>query len=193
MTMISTSITLIPHHARQMGPIYFTTLRKVQIFGFRINNIPTQLNFLVDENETIGADRTSTLGPNAVISMIDWAMETRREPGESACAIHADNCPGQNKNRYIIGYLLWRVMTGRHEEIELMMQIPGHTRCLIDGGFALVKKLYRRSDCDRIDQLEAVVYKSSTTNVAVRYPAWQWRDWRSFLYPVIRSIPGFRK
>lgn len=35
---------------------------------------------------------------------------------------------GQNKNQYMLGYLCWRVMTGRHEEIEYSMQIPGHTR-----------------------------------------------------------------
>jgi hypothetical protein len=83
----------IPHHARQMGPVYFTSLRKVQIFGFRIDGIPSQLNFLIDENETIGPDGSSTHGPNAVLSMIHWALETRHSH-ESACVIHADNCPG---------------------------------------------------------------------------------------------------
>ena len=83
----------LPHHSRQMGPVYFTSLRKVQIFGFRIDGIPIQLNFLIDENETIGPDGTYSHGPNSVISMIHWAMETRYSR-KSACAIHADNCPG---------------------------------------------------------------------------------------------------
>ncbi|XP_053390400.1 uncharacterized protein LOC128553294 [Mercenaria mercenaria] len=34
-------------------------------------------------------------------------------------------------------------MTGLHKEIELHMQIPGHSRCLIDAGFANFKRLYR--------------------------------------------------
>ena len=93
----------LPHHSRQMGPVYFATLRKVQIFGFRIDGIPRQLNFLVDENETIGPDGTCTHGPNAVISMIHWAMETNHS-GETFCTIHADNCPGMHSNFYNIKF-----------------------------------------------------------------------------------------
>ena len=83
----------LPHHSRQMGPMYFASLRKIQIFGFRIDGIPEQLNFLVDENETIEKNGTLTHGPNWVISMIDWALQTHGV-GELSCAIHADNCPG---------------------------------------------------------------------------------------------------
>jgi hypothetical protein len=32
---------------------------------------------------------------------------------------------GQNKNRYTIGYFMWRVMTGQNEKIEYHMQVPG--------------------------------------------------------------------
>jgi len=76
-----------------MGPLYFTTPRKIQIFGFRIDGIPKQLNFLIDENETIGKDGASSHGPDAVISMIDWAL-SEHGSGEGKCAMHADNCPG---------------------------------------------------------------------------------------------------
>ena len=51
---------------------------------------------------------------------------------------------GQNKNKYVIGYLLWRVMIGLHRAIDLHMQIPGHTKCQVDAGFAQIKKKYRR-------------------------------------------------
>lgn len=88
---------------------------------------------------------------------------------------------------------MWRVMTGRHERIEYMMQVPGHARCLVDSGFAALKKLYRRCDCDSIDQLQQIVNKSSATNEAVRYPAWQWRDWKAFLEPVFRPLPRIRQ
>ena len=43
-----------------------------------------------------------------------------------------------------MAYLAWRVMTGRHRQITLHFQIPGHARCLVDAGFAYIKKLYRR-------------------------------------------------
>ncbi|KAH3714846.1 hypothetical protein DPMN_057548 [Dreissena polymorpha] len=83
----------IPHFSRQMGPIYFMSLRKVQIFGVRIDGLPKQLNFLIDESETMGIDGTQTHGPNSVISMLDMVLDTHGR-GESTCSIHADNCPG---------------------------------------------------------------------------------------------------
>ena len=64
----------IPHHSRQMGPLYFQTLRKVHIFGVRSDGEPKQLNFLINEDETIGPDGTSAHGPDSVISMVDWTL-----------------------------------------------------------------------------------------------------------------------
>uniref|UniRef100_A0A8W8N980 DUF7869 domain-containing protein n=1 Tax=Magallana gigas TaxID=29159 RepID=A0A8W8N980_MAGGI len=168
------------------------TLRKVHIFGVRSDGEPKQLNFLINENETIGPDGTKVHGPDSVISMLDWALQNHNSD-ETSCTIHADNCCGQNKNQYVIGYLMWRVMTKQHNRIEFKMQIPGHARCLIDGGFALLKKLYRRCDCDSIGQLEDVVNRSSTTNTAVRYPAWQWRSWKEYLGQFFKPVKGIRQ
>ena len=83
----------LPQHARQAGPIYFETPRKVQIFGVCIEGIYKQLNYMLDEGETIGTDGTQTHGPNSVISMIHHALETSGF-GEMACVLHADNCGG---------------------------------------------------------------------------------------------------
>ena len=83
----------LPHHLRHMGPVFFSTPRKVQVFGFRIDGIPKQLNFLIDENETIGKDGNDGNGPNAVISMIDWALN-KYTCRERQCTFHCDNCPG---------------------------------------------------------------------------------------------------
>jgi hypothetical protein len=73
--------------------LYFLSLRKIQLFGFRIDGHPRQLNFLIDEHETIGADGKEAHGPNAVISMVDWSLQTygQNKPNFS---IHSDNCPG---------------------------------------------------------------------------------------------------
>ena len=60
-----------------------------------------------------------------------------------------------------------RVMTGRHQNIEYLMQIPGHACRLVDSGFATLKKLYQDSDVGLLDQLEMVVNHSSTTKPAV--------------------------
>lgn len=183
----------IPHHSRQMPPPpYFQTLRKVHIFGVRSDGELKQLNFLINENETIGPDGTKVHGPDSVISMLDWALQNHNSD-EPSCTIHADNCCGQNKNQYVIGYFMWRVMTKQHNRIEFKMQIRRHARCLIDGGFALLIKLYRRCDCDSIGQLEDVVNRSSTTDTAVQYPAWQWRSWKEYLGQFFKPVKGIRQ
>ena len=54
----------LPHHARQADPIYFETPRKIQIFGVCIEGIYKELNYMIDEGETIGADGILNHGPH---------------------------------------------------------------------------------------------------------------------------------
>ena len=44
---------ILPHHARQIGQIYFTTPRKMHLFGVRLDGLSMQMN-IIDEDETIG-------------------------------------------------------------------------------------------------------------------------------------------
>ena len=83
----------LPHYSRQIGPLYFLTLRKVKIFGVRVDSIPRQLNFLIDEDQTIGMDGKTSHRPDAVLSMLDWALQNCESDADT-CSIHADNCPG---------------------------------------------------------------------------------------------------
>lgn len=46
----------LPHSARQVGPIYFKTPRKVQLFGVCCEGLPRQMNYLIDEAQTIGVN-----------------------------------------------------------------------------------------------------------------------------------------
>ena len=87
----------IPHHSRQMGPLYFLTPRKIQIFGVAVEGERKQLNFLFDEHETIGPDGTRCHGPDSVISMLH-AVLSQHSSGERAARLHADNCSGKCSN-----------------------------------------------------------------------------------------------
>jgi hypothetical protein len=81
-----------------MDPLYFQTLRKVHIFSVRSDGEPKQLNFLIDEDETIGIDWTCVNGP-------DSALENHNS-GETPFTIHAVNCCGQDKNQFVMGYFM---------------------------------------------------------------------------------------
>ena len=77
---------------------------------------------------------TKSHGANSVVSMLDHYFSTHSLK-ESVCYCHADNCVGQNKNRFVIGYFAWQALTGKHTQIHLSFMEVGHTRCLVAGYF----------------------------------------------------------
>ena len=155
----------VPHHARQVGPLYFRVPRRIQIFGVANEGIPLQHNYLVDEQQTIGKDGSKCHGPNAVISMLHHHLEHHARKS-STLGLHADNCCGQNKNRSVMAYLAWRVIVGLNKCIELDFMRVGHTRCFVDAGFGLLKQKYRKNDVDTVAQLKETIESSASINKA---------------------------
>ena len=62
--------------------------------------LPVQVNYLIDEAVNTGK------GANNIISMLHHFLETHNL-GEANLHLHADNCSGQNKNRFVMQYLSW--------------------------------------------------------------------------------------
>lgn len=122
-----------PNDPLQPGPMYFLTPRKCAIFGVSCEALPRQVNYLIDEAVDMGK------GANAVVSMLHHFFEVHGL-GEKDVHLHADNCGGQNKNNIMVGYLLWRVLTGLHDNIILSFMIAGHTKFSPDWCFGLLKK-----------------------------------------------------
>ena len=176
----------VPYHARQVGALYFRVPRRIQIFGIANEAKPVQRNYLIDENETIGADGSKAHGPNAVVSMLHFHLQTYA-PASPILGLHADNCCGQNKNKTMLAYLAWRIITGLNTEIQLDFMRVGHTRCFVDAGFGLLKQRYRRSDVDTLEQLAEVVQTSATMNEAEKF-GWQWHEWDSFFSTHFRPV-----
>ena len=116
----------IPYHARQVGPLYFKSPLKVQLFGICNDGTKLQTNYLYDESQCIGLNGTNVHGPDAVISMLDHYFDTH-SLNEPICHLHADNCVGQNKNRYVLAYLALRIMKGLNVSIILSFMCVGHT------------------------------------------------------------------
>ncbi|KAH3815979.1 hypothetical protein DPMN_144519 [Dreissena polymorpha] len=92
--------------------MYFKTPRKCQCFGVCCESSGTQIFYLVDEAfQSIGK------GANSVTSMLHHHF-SHLGYGERNVVLHMDNCSGQNKNNAVIGYGMWRVLTGLHDSIE---------------------------------------------------------------------------
>ena len=115
------------------------------------------MNYLIDEACNVGK------GANSIISMLHHFLENHGF-GETHLHLHADNCSGQNKNRYMMAYLLWRVMAGLNEEITISFLLVGHTKFAPDWGFGLFKRLFKRTSVGTIYDIAEVVRKSATVN-----------------------------
>ncbi len=177
-----------PFEEQQVGPIFFKTPRKAQLFGVCCEGIPRQYNYLIDEEHFLEKNA------NTVISILDHFF-SNYGLGEKWVHLTADNCVGQNKNNAILQYLMYRILTGLHDKIELSFLIVGHTKFSPDGYFGLIKRHYRRSHVYTYDQLANLVESSSKNghNVCVRASRTSpiiYRDWTTWLSQYFTALKG---
>ena len=102
-------------------------------------------------------------GGNIIISMLHHFLETHRF-GEVLVHFHADNCCGQNKNRYLMAYFMWRILVGLHEDIKISFLPVGHTKFAPDWCFGLSATIACKIGC--LDDIVHAVNQSATPNVA---------------------------
>lgn len=161
------------------------------MFGVHCEAIPRQINFLTDESGEAGK------GANAVVSRLNFFFDVHGL-GETDVYLHADNCTGQNKNNTMISYLMWRVMTGRHTNINYSFLVVGHTKFSPDWCFGLFKRLFKRTKVSSMAEIADVVEKSAVCNQAQFVhtedtevvPTY---DWASFLLPHCRKVPNIKR
>ncbi len=182
-----------PYEEQQVGPIYFKTPRKAQLFGICCEGIPRQTNYLIDEEDF--PDK----GANTVISLLDHFF-THHGLGEKYVCLTSDNCVGQNKNNAVLHYLMYRVLATLHDNIELSFMIVGHTKFAPDGYFGLIRKSYRRSNIYTYEDLVRTVLNSSKSGHNICQPLRKYkgsvnkqnlmyRDWSSWLLKFFNKLP----
>lgn len=105
--------------------------------------------------------------------------------GEMNLHIHCDNCSGQNKNRFMMQYMAWRVMVGLNKKITVSFLIVGHTKFSPDWCFGLFKQTFRRKNIGCLDDIVQAVESSATVNHAqlvgtqdgeVLVPTYNWAE-----------------
>ncbi|ELU10976.1 hypothetical protein CAPTEDRAFT_195485 [Capitella teleta] len=74
--------------------------------------------------------------------------------------------PKQNKNKFVLWYLAWRVAVGLHKSITLNFLVVGHAKFAPGWCFGLVKQAFRRHVVNYVSCLAAVVNGSASCNEA---------------------------
>ena len=91
-----------------------------------------------------------------------------------------DNCAGQDKNKFVMWYLVYFLLTRDADCVEIGFLLKGYTRCLVDSNFGAFKKAYRANDISTIDQLVSTVVNSSKNNFA-ELTNQKWINWKDFV------------
>ena len=109
------------------------------------------------------AEHFAGKGPNEVISCLDDCLNNM-SPEIEKVHILCDNCYSQNKNKYLIAFLMSKVDTSTHiTEIEVHYPIPGHSQMPCDRDFGRIEK--NKLKHDRVAKPSEWVSVIRSTNV----------------------------
>ena len=150
----------IPHDSQQVGPVYFLAPYKVGLFGIVIEPLNHFVLYVIPESAAIGK------GSNSVISFLHHCLENF-SCGESEVHLHADNCCGQNKNRFMLNYSSWRVVRGYNENVKLSFLPVGHTKFKPDSRFGNFKGRWRRAQANCLKHVCEIAAKAKNTTVVL--------------------------
>ena len=148
------------------------------------------MNYLIDEACNTGK------GSNTIISFLHHFLAT-----QASVHFHADNCCGQNKNKFLMYYFMWRILTGLHQEIKISFLPVGHTKFSPDWCFGLMKQQYRKTNIGCLDDIVAAVNISATPNVAqlvgsqngeTIVPTYNWSDFFD-QYAIKTALKGIKQ
>lgn len=170
----------VPHTEEKLGGTFYIHMRKFLLFCVRSVLENEQVCYTYDERE-------AGKGSNEVISFLHQFLVNRKIQTPNI-RIHADNCSGQNKNKYVLWYLTWLATTGRLKHIELKFMIKGHTHSIVDGGIGQMKKELRRSDVFCLEHWSHVINQSASTNRACVVNGDNVYDWKNGLCPYFKPF-----
>ncbi|KAH9154259.1 hypothetical protein AeRB84_003609 [Aphanomyces euteiches] len=158
LTMDYSQNLTLPNAASTPSQWYFLSLVSISVFGVFDFGLSEQTNFVYSEK--IGGK-----GSNEVISMLKkYFHKNSILDGNKSLALYANNCGGQNKNNYVIKFLLMATFTGRFSQLDYNFFVKGHTKNACDRGFGHTRKKFLKTDCWTFDQVVEVVQSSSSSN-----------------------------
>lgn len=174
------------------GPLFQKHPRRCGLFGVTCQSISAQVTFLLEEAIALGEST------DHVVSLLHFFFENFAL-GESEVHLSADSHNGLSKTDCLLQYLAWRVYTKRHLKVKISFVMTGHTRLSCDWFFGLVKRTYRRSRVDCLNDLVRVVTESCPNNIAQKCGTEDgtslvpFYSWTTFLQPFFHPVMNIAK
>ncbi|GBG80184.1 hypothetical protein CBR_g30550 [Chara braunii] len=129
-------------------------------------------------------------GSNSVVTSIAKVLrdvQAREGKLPPLLRVQADNCGGQNKNRFIFAFLALLVKFRIFKEILMGFMIVGHTHTDIDAKFSLFARKLNGSDVYTMEELFAVLQQSCEEQVECTQ-LMEMVDWKTTISPYLDNL-----
>ena len=176
MTMDFAERVYLPWEHCQVSQRFFVTGLKYDLFGISNDTHGSQVTYGLTEGHWPGQKTGTT-----VFSMVHHFLASAHATPHRVLQVNADNCSGQNKNRFMIWYFAWRVILRLTDEVQVSFLVAGHTKSLCDARFALIKRRLRSMEALTPAAMHVVVGTASPVMTHVGANAVTWCDWKTFL------------
>lgn len=165
---------LLPRFTDTPKDIFYKIGLKVDLFGIGNNTMQLQTNYVLPEGHWPG-DK----GINSIASFLyhDILLNHR---DKTSISYMADNCGGQNKNKYMMWFLSFLSIT-LGKTISLRFLIAGHTKNFCDACFGLCKRSLRGKDIFTPHDVIAAYKESGRCNLVATPRGVTFYDWKKFL------------
>jgi hypothetical protein len=155
----------------QPGETYYYTPKTINVFGIVDCNQEKEVLHSYSYGEEHGGK-----GGNNVASLLMKHLDDRGflDGTKRKCLnVVMDNCPGQNKNNYVLRLAPYLVEKGFFQEVRFIFLVVGHTKNVADRLFNILKKLYRTQNIFTM----GMMLKAMSHELTIPYEV----DWRVFL------------
>lgn len=170
----------LPVFERQPGQLHFITGLRYDIFGIYCSNLKSSKVFGLPEGHWPGTkDATSVL--SMLLYIINMLKSNPITKNARKLVLHADNCAGQNKNRFSLWFFAWLICAEYFEEIELKFLVAGHTKNVCDGAFGLIKRIFRKAKVYFPKEMHDLINRSAKNTDCIEPDNVIWRLWKAIL------------
>lgn len=190
LTMDFAERVYLPFEHKQPSQRFFLTGLKYDFFGISNDTAGFQVTYGLAEGHWPD-EKTA----NTVFSMLHHFLASELTAREArTLQLTADNCAGQNKNRWMPWYFAWRTIVGLHDVIDVSFLVAGHTKNMCDARFALIKRQMKQEEGMTPVQMAEVIAHSSFRQCCVTGNQVTWHNWKLFLERFFKAkIKGLAK